>query len=301
MAKISHEALEEATPDASEENPGYLGTGFSALHDVRDRTLLLSLGNAFLCEEAFLKKIGSAIESQLGNLRQEILDLKTRYPGKFATEINTDSILEDLRAHARELQNPHKGVIDKCTVGTLGRGMEDTLDALTVAVRRLKRKVEGETPSYTSKDSLLVLIGKAGRSASLLKRLTLISMKTVLVLILLSIGPLIYLIVSMDREGALLKDIAVSEAAIKFQRETVASADRERDAIWKRIEVMKTDDASRETRFTIMEMSVRAHSLEQNRHSAEAEISAHEEKIRINKEKLREIREKAFLDRLLRK
>jgi hypothetical protein len=67
-------AVDETPPYASELNLGYLGKGFPALHDIRDKILVLSLGNAFLCEEVFLKKTGIAIESQLDNLRQEIID-----------------------------------------------------------------------------------------------------------------------------------------------------------------------------------------------------------------------------------
>ena len=301
MSQRNRKMPEEPPPGFSEGDLGYLGEGFPALHDIRDKTLLLSLGNAFLCEEVFLKKTGVAIESQLDNLRQEIVELKMRFPGKFTTEIDTDGILEDLQAHSQRLQNPNKGLVDKCTIGALGRALEETLDALTAAVRTIKRRVEGETPAYTAKDSVLGVIDKAKTPASMVTRLLSMTVKAVLVLLLLSLGPLTYLLLSMDRESALLKEIAESEAAIQTRTEAVLSMDRESDAIRQQMEAMRGDDAPRETKLQIMEMNVKVHSLDQSRNRAEAEISAHQEKIREKKARLQEVREKPFLDRLLRR
>jgi hypothetical protein len=301
MRTINRKAEQEAPLHSPEVNLGYLGKGFPALHDIRDKALLMSLGNAFLCEEVFLKKTGSAIESQLDNLRQEIIELKLRFPGKFSTEVDTDSMIEDLQAHSQRLQKPNKSLIDKCTIGALGRALEETLDALTTAVRTVKRRVEGETPAYTAKDSVLGVIDKAKTPASMVTRLIAIAVKTVFILVLLSLGPLAYLFLSMDRESALVKEIVESQAAVQSHKEAVASMEREREAIWQKIEAMKTDDAPRETKLQIMELNVKMNSLDQNRHRTEAEISAHEEKIRNREERLREVREKPFLDRFLRK
>ena len=45
----------------------------SALREIRDISLMLSLGNTYLCEEPFLKKIGHAMDAVLENLHGEIL------------------------------------------------------------------------------------------------------------------------------------------------------------------------------------------------------------------------------------
>jgi hypothetical protein len=102
--------------------------------------------------------------------------------------------------------------------------------------------VEGETPAYTAKDSVLGVIDKAKTPASIVTRLISIAIKTVLVIILLSLGPLIYLVLTMDREGALLKEIAESEAHIFFQREKAGSMERERQALLQSIEAIKNDE-----------------------------------------------------------
>ena len=298
---MKSKATEEEPQEAVEVNLAYLGKEFPALHEIRDRTLMLSLGNAFLCEEVFLKKAGSAIESRLENLRQEIQTLKMRFPGKFSTEIDTDSFIEAMHAHAQRLQNPNKGLTDKCTVGALGRELEETLEALTVAVRKIKRKVEGETPSYTAKDSVLGVLGKAKTPASMATRLISVAVKTVVVLLLLSLGPLAYLVVTMDREGALLKEIRESEAYIENRKGVILSAQQEREDLSQKIQALQGDDVPRETKLEIMEMNVKIHSLDQSTHRAEAEIAEQEGRIKDRKKRVQEVREKTFLDRLLRR
>jgi hypothetical protein len=298
---MKSEAVNPEPPEVLEANLAYLGKGFPALHQVRDETLILRLGNAFLCEEIFLKKIGASIDSQLEKLRQEILSLKMKFPGKFTTEIDTDSVIEDLRSHAGRLQNPNKGIIDKCTIGALGREMEGTLGALTTAMRTIKRKVEGETPSYTARDSVLGVLGKAKTPASAVTRLVSVAIRTVLILVLLSLGPLAYLVLTLDREATLQKDIAEAETHIQSQREIVLSMEQEREALHKKIEDMKADDAPREVKEEVMELDVKLHSLDQNRNRAEAEITIYEGKIKDMKRRLEQVKNKPFLDRLLRR
>lgn len=298
---MKSKAAEAAPPEQEEANLAYLGKEFPALHEIRDRTLILSLGNAFLCEEPFLKKAGSAMESQLENLKKEILALKMKFPGKFTTEIDTDSIIEDLHAHAQRLQNPNKGLTDKCTIGSLGRELEGTLDELTTTIRRIKRKVEGETPSYTAKDSVLGVLGKAKTPASMATRLISAAVKTFFVLLLLCLGPLTYLVLTMDREDSLLKEIRRSEAQIQTQKEIIVSTEREREALLKKIESMQGDDVPRETKLEIMEMNVKMHSLDQTRNRAEVEVADHENRIKDRKRRIQEIQKKPLLDRLLRR
>jgi hypothetical protein len=300
-AGTKSKAVEEMPPKAGERNPAFLGKEFSALHDIRDRTLVLSLGNAFLCEEVFLKKAGSAIESRLEDLKQEIQSLKMKFPGKLIDEFTPDSMVEDLHAHAQRLQNPNKGLTDKCTIGVLGRELEETLDVLTAAVRKIKKRVEGETPAYTAKDSVLGVLDKAKTPASMATRFISRAVKTVFVLLLLSLGPLTYLGLTMDREGALLKEIEESDAFIRTQREVIASSEREKEVLSQKIQSMQADDAPREMKLEIMEMNVKIHSLDQAINGAEVEIAEHDSRIKDRKQRVQEIRGKSFLDRFFRR
>jgi len=270
---------------------------FAALHDIRDNAILLSLGKAFLCEEVFLIKIGHAIDESLEHLREDILSLKMRFVGKFVEDVDTDSILDELHSQATFLQNPDRRVTDKCTVGTLGAELEETVGVLTQAIRTIKGKVEGEVEEYTKKEAVVKGAKTAG---SLVSSVVSLVIKLVVLLFLLALGPAIYLGVTMDREGSLQNQIAESKAYIQSQRAQIESLRKERDELSGRIESSQGDNLSRQQKLEIMDLNVKVHGLDQRVHKAEAEITEHERVIKLSQQKIQEIKAKPFLQRFLR-
>jgi cell division protein FtsB len=270
---------------------------FAALHDIRDKAILLSLGKAFLCEEVFLVKIGHAIDESLEHLREDILSLKMRFVGKFVEDVDTDSILDDLHSQANFLQNPDRRVTDKCTVGTLGAELEETVGVLTQAIRTIKGKVEGEVEEYTKKEAVVKGAKTAG---SLVSSVVSLVIKLVVLLFLLALGPAIYLGVTMEREGSLQKQIAESKAYIQSQRAQIESLRKERDELSGRIESSQGDNLSRQQKLEIMDLNVKVHGLDQRVHKAEAESTEHERLIKLSQQKIEEIKAKPFLQRYLR-
>ena len=270
---------------------------FASLHDIRDKAILLSLGKAFLCEEVFLMKIGHAMDESLEQLREDILSLKMRFVGKFVEDVDTDSILDELHAQAQLLQTTDKRVTDKCTVGTLGTELEETVQTLTEAIKTVKAKVEGEVEEYTKKDAVVKGAKTAG---SLVSSLVSVAIKTVVVLVLLALGPAIYLGVTMDREGSLQKQIAESKAYIQSQRAQIASLRKERDELAASAESSQGDNLTRQQKLEIMELNVKVHGLDQKVHKSEAEITEHERMIKLSQQKIEAIKSKPFLQRFLR-
>ena len=270
---------------------------FDSLHDIRDKAILLSLGKAFLCEEVFLKKIGQSIDESIENLKEDIVSLKTRFVGKFVEDVDTDSILENLHSQATFLQAPDRKVTDKCTVGTLGAELEETVRGLTQAIKVIKSKVEGEVEEYTRKEAVVKGAKTAG---SLVSSLVSLVVKMVVLLFLLALGPAIYLGVTMDREGSLQKQIAESKAYIQSQREQIGSLTKQRDELAVRIESSQGDNLSREQKLEVMDLNVTVHGLDQKVHKSEAEITEHERLIKLNQQKLQDIKSKTFLQRFLR-
>ena len=100
---------------------------FTSLDDIRDQVYLLSIGNAYLCDEPVLKKIGIAIDSRLDELREEILSLKKQFPGKFESEVDTEGILQELRDAAQQLQKADDSCEGKSNVGALGENLGKTV------------------------------------------------------------------------------------------------------------------------------------------------------------------------------
>jgi hypothetical protein len=275
----------------------------NALHEIRDIALMLSLGNVYLCEEPFLKKIGHAVDRVLEDLHGEILSLKNQFPGQFAQDIDTDAILEDLHAKAEQLQNADAAINTKCGGGQLGKEFEGMVSTLTAAVKEVSFKIEGKLPGSARRYSFLSLFNpfKAlGRLASTFSSLV---VKLALFVIILAIGPFAYLFISMEKEETIQKAINQSQAYIQTQRQTIVSLDQERAEIAKQIEALRLreDKLSRQEKIDIMELSVKVHALDQKRHAIEVEIASHEDKITKNLERIEEVKKKPFLQRLLRR
>ena len=270
---------------------------FAALHDIRDKAILMSLGKAFLCEEVFLVKIGHSIDEALEHLREDILSLKMRFVGKFVEDVDTDSILEELHSQAQLLQNPNRRVTDKCTVGALGEELEGTVGVLTQAIKTIRGKVEGEVEEYTAKEAVVKGAKTAG---SLVSRMISLVVKLVILLFLLALGPAIYLGVTMDREGPIQKKIDESKAFIQSQKAQIESMKKERDELAVKVQSSQGDNLNRQQKLDIMDLNVKAHALDQRVHKAEAEITGQERLIRLNQQKLEEVKAKSFLQRYLR-
>lgn len=271
---------------------------FAALHEIRDKAILLSLGKAFLCEEVFLMKAGHSLDESIEHLREDIHSLKMRFVGKFVEDVDTDSILDELHSQATFLQTPDQGVKDKCTVGTLGMELEQTVQALTKAIKTINGKVEGEVKEYTKKDAV---VKRAKTASSLVSSVVSLVVKTAILLVLLALGPAVYLFVTMDNEGTLQRQITESKAHVEAQRAQIASVRKERDELAGRIDSAQGDNLNREQKLEIMDLNLKVHGLDQKVNKAEAEITEHEKIIKLTQQKIEEIQSKTFAQRFLRR
>jgi len=274
----------------------------SALREIRDISLMLSLGNTYLCEEPFLKKIGHAMDAVLENLHGEILSLKKSFPGRFAQDIDTDAILEELHAKAERLQNADSTINNKCAGGQLGRELEEVVSTLTAAVKEVTLKIEGKLPGSPMRYSLLSLFNPFKAVGGLVSTFTSLVVKLVLFILILAIGPFAYLFITMEKEATIQKAIDESQAFIQTQRDALSSLEQERAQLAKEIESMRIreDDLSRQEKIDIMELNVQAHTLDQKHHGIEVDIATHENKIKENLQRIQEVRKKSFKERLFR-
>ena len=274
-----------------------------ALHEIRDIALMLSVGNIYLCEEPFLKKIGHAVDAVLEDLHGEILSLKRRFPGRFAQDIDTDAILEELHAKAERLQNADAAINNKCAGGQLGRELEGMVSTLAAAVKEVTFKIEGKLPGSARRYSLLSLFKPFKAVGRLVSAFSSLVLKLALFIIILAIGPFAYLFISMEKEGSIQKAIDESQAYIQTQSQSLSSLEQERAQIANKIEAMRLreKELNRQEKIEIMELNVKVHALDQQRQAIEVEIASQESQITENLERLKEVKNKPFLKRLLRR
>jgi hypothetical protein len=279
------------------------GSELNALHEIRDIALMLSVGNAYLCEKPFLKKIGRAVDAVLEDLHGEILSLKKKFPGRFAQDIDTDAILEDLHAKAELLQNTDTAISNKCAGGQLGREFEEMVSTLTEAVKEVTFKVEGKLPGSARRYSFLSLFHPFKAVAGLVSVFSGLVVKVALFVIILAIGPFAYLFISMEKEGSIQKAIDQSQAYIQTQRQALFSLEQERAQLAKEIDALRSqeDELNRQEKIDIMELNVKLHAMDQKRQAIEVDITSHENQIAENVERIKEVKKKPFLRRLLKR
>ncbi|MBN2123157.1 MAG: hypothetical protein JW821_02590 [Deltaproteobacteria bacterium] len=273
---------------------------FRSLDEIRDRVIMLDLGRAYLCEEPFLRKFGRAIEVHLDRLREDISVLKKEFPGKFENEVETGEIFEKGKAVALRLTEPDRETLDRCTIGDLGKELDGLVRSLTRSILSVRMQVEGSPPAYTKKDSLLGFFDWLKPIGTLFSFLSGRFLKILLVLVLAAGVAFSILFSTMERAEPIQERIKHSEAIIRSQKEILADLIREKEDIFRGIESLKRADQTRERKVEIMDLHMKARDVEEKENNVHGEIGAHEAIIQQSKEKLEEMREKSFLERLLR-
>lgn len=267
-----------------------------ALNGIRDHTYLLTLGGAYLCEEPFLIKIGQAVESRLETVGESIAGLKKQFPGKFVSEVNTDELLERLRDMARSMQVPDKALIDRCTVGELGRELEKAVRDLSRAIKTVRMQVDGPDTDYSGRDSAAGIFHRAEPIASRISfPPRMLALPCIILVILFS-----SLFFTMERESSILKDIAREEALIQSKRQNVSQLEKDRKRLYDKSEALNRNGLSRVEKIEIMELEIEVRDLDVKIQETELDIGAGETRIRDYREKIEEIRKKPFFKRLLR-
>lgn len=273
---------------------------FSALNEIRDRALLLSLGKDYLCKASILETFGLDVDASAKQLESNILSLRKRFPGKFTHEIDTDGILKKIHHIANRLQKPDKGVMNECTVGTLGQELEEQVHSLTHAINDIRNLVDGKPLKDNRKASISKLAEGTLDFGSRLGQGFISLLKILFCLLLVSGVAFVYLFLTMEREDTFLKQVARSEALIQSQQKVLMQLNDEHRTISKKIAHLRGKKHSRQDTIEILELSIRAHNIDLERQKVEAEMNIHAQKIQDNRKKIEEIKKKSFVRRLLR-
>lgn len=274
---------------------------FRSIHGIRDMALMLSLGNAYLCDAVFLKKIGLTIDSHLKELKSDISSLKRQYPGKFVKEVEADQVLEGIQMTAQRLQEPDTHITKRCGTGELGIELEANVDALIDTVDALRMQVQGELEGYGKKDAILAQLGHVKSIGRLIVVLFTLAFKVIGVLVLIGAMVFSYLYFTMESEEAFLKEMNQSKSSVETQMKLIASLEAERTQMSEKLDSIPEGELSREQKLEVINLSMQAHRLDERVHRAEVQIDVHKKKIKELEKSVAEIRDKTFLQRLLRR
>lgn len=271
-----------------------------ALSEIRKDSLLLSIAKEYLCEDIFFMKIGKDIESNIRRLKDDIISLKKRFPGKFATEVETDGILEKINTTALALIKPGIDIKEDCRSGELGRKLESDIKSITDAVNIISLQVQGRHVPYTRKEAVLNLFAGLKDTGRSVGNTLILGAKILFCFIIIAIAAFLYLFYTMEKEESLLKEITESRAVISERQDSLSQMELRKEEISQEIKSLEKKDMVRGEKIAIMDLEVEMQKINQDRNSFEAEIIVHEKKITDNLKKIEELKKTPFIKRLLR-
>jgi hypothetical protein len=270
------------------------------LVELRKNALLMSLANTHLCEDIFLVKIARSIEKSVLALKEDITALKKGYPGKFANEVDTDSILKKISEMAKSMLEPVDEIREKCVIGELGRDLEADVKSVAGAVKSLRAQVFGPEITYTGKDSISRLFSSLKYFGSLLGGPAIQVLKILCVVIIIAVPVFSFLYFTMESEKDILAKISANDTRISAQQDLIKSLDSEKEKVTGEIASLEKGVLDRKEKIVILDLEMEIHRISENRHRAEVEIDGLEAKNAENRQTVEQIKSVPFIKRLLR-
>ena len=131
-----------------------------ALGEIKDTAILLNVAGEYLCEEAFLKKMGFVLNHNVEILKKHVSDLRSQFVGKPVRDVELGPRLEEINRIADLFQKIDDTTKQRCVAGELGRELSDKYASLTAGIHQLKGMIVGTAVSYTKADSMKGFFGK---------------------------------------------------------------------------------------------------------------------------------------------
>jgi hypothetical protein len=271
-----------------------------ALTELRKDALLLSIAKEYLCEDLFLNKIGKDIEHNISRLKDDISTLKKKFPGKFAVEVETNSVLEKIKAAALTLIDPKDDIKENFRSGELGHKLESDVKSISGVVNIIRVQVLGKRVFYTREDAILNQFTRLKDiGISFANTLILVS-KILFCIILLTAGAFVYLYYTMEREEPLLKEITAIQSLISERQSSISHIESRKEEISREIKSLEKKDIFRSEKIALMDLEMEMQKLNQERNNYEAEVTAREKEIADKMKKIEELKKTPFFKRLLR-
>ena len=273
-----------------------------ALREIKDTSLLLSIAGEYLCEEAFLKKMGFVLNHNIEVLEKHVKDLRAQFVGKPVREIELGPRLENINRIADLFQEVDDGIKQRCVEGELGRELSEKYASLTAGIHQLREMSEGTAVTYTKADSMK---GFFGRLRFLLVSLMVtykIASWVVGILVLVGLSTFSYLYLTMEKEEDVIQDIKRNDRVIEEKISRTAQIQEHLKTMQKKMSRLEKKKAlSRQEEVALMELNLKTYKLADEQNQAEILIDLAKEEKEKHVERLMEMREKSFLERLIKR
>ncbi len=272
---------------------------FQSLKVIRDNATLLSVGNEFLGRNIFLQKIGNEITESASVLKDDIKTLKKQFPGKFATEVDTDKVMSDFDDIAQKMLSCDDEIKSSCESGELGKKLCSNVKEITESIGKIWIQVKGSEIKYKKADSISIFFDRlniVSNTASLFIKIT--KMLVLLLVILASV--FCYLYFTMEKEDKILNEnMAISEFIV-IKKAELKKAETGKNDVQKTLDSYNVKEPMREDKIAVIDLETKIQQYNQEIHVLEGLIEIRENELAENNKKLKTLREKTFTERLFK-
>jgi hypothetical protein len=128
-----------------------------------------------------------------------------------------------------------------------------------------------------------------------------LAFKVIGVLVLVGAMVFSYLYFTMESEEALLKELDQSKSRVEEQMKLIARLEGERTEVVGTLDSIPGGELNREEKVEVMSLTMQVHKIDERVRGAEVQIDIHKRKIKDMERRVTEMREKTFLQKLLKK
>jgi hypothetical protein len=272
-----------------------------ALNAMKDHAILLSMAHDYMCETVFLRKIGNELSGHLERLREQVGNLKKRFVGIPASDVDIETPMAQLAQMAALMTAAEKSAVDRCRSGQLGEELWERVRTLVDGVDGLRAKIEGMPAPYGLSD---LLFSAGTKLRSLLQKVIASTTFLAKVAVFCAIGLFglfLYLLLTMEDGEAIRQRIAACREAISTKQSASLELTRNRSLVREDIDrLYQKEELSREEKIELIYLNLKAHKMVEELENLQLEMEGDARTLKDDLQRLEGLRKKSFLQRLLR-
>lgn len=271
-----------------------------ALKEIKDSAVMLSIANEYICDDPFLEKIGSNIRKSLEVVENHIEELKRQFVGKPIEEMDLSGPVNQLAQLATLLERADGGVKKKCAEGELGIELKERYMSLMSKVKELRDRIEGRSVSYTKTDSVVGFLSHFRFIVRTFVATSKFTLRITALFLIICLALFFYLFVTMETEKGPLESIEESRARILSKQASLDRINSQFKPLREKIEGLQKDELSRDEEIQLLELNLKAYKLSEEQQKAVIDMQNEEKVLEKRLKELERVRQKSFLERLLK-
>lgn len=270
------------------------------LNEMKDKALLLSMAGEYLCEDYFLKKAGMIIGSNAEALKDYIGHTQEQFVGKSADEARLNDILQSILHTAELLQQADGDIKEECSEGKLGTELFETIKSLGQGIKALEQRIDGKAIVPVKREPLRFIINPFKFLLKAIIATSKLGLKLAATLIIIGLAVFSFLYFTMESEEAFVQKIEQSQADIRSAQARLSEINNELEELREELAGIREDEADRRDEIEVIDLNLKIYKLSEEQQKAQIDMDMERESLEENLRNLEKLRQKSFLEKLLR-